>query len=255
MSPILQPAICFGAVIHTRRTPVTNRFAYPVFFLRLPLSSWTERRRWPLSIDRPGLMSVWSRDYGGRDGGDLRAWVAGVLSEHGIEADGEVILQTLPRLFGYVFNPVSFWFCHDRNGDLRAVLCEVNNTFGERHNYLVAHADGSPIRGDDLLVARKVFHVSPFLPVKGEYRFRFSGRGNDQQVAIDYWEDDIERLATRIGGKISPLDRPGLLRALARFPLQSFAVMVRIHFQALRLWLRRVPFHSKPIPPLTETTR
>ena len=81
MSLTLRPAICFGAVVHTRRTPVTNRFAYPVFFLRLPLSSWNEQRRWPLSIDRPGLMSVWSRDYGARDERDLRAWIAGVLAQ------------------------------------------------------------------------------------------------------------------------------------------------------------------------------
>ncbi len=138
---------------------------------------------------------------------------------------------------------------------MQSVVAEVNNTFGERHNYLVAHAGGAPIRGDDVLVARKVFHVSPFFPVKGEYRFRFSGRGHDQQVAIDYWENGVEQLATRIGGRIRPLDSSALLRALVRFPLQSFAVVARIHLQAMRLWLRRVPFHTKPTPPLTETTR
>jgi DUF1365 family protein len=80
-------------------------------------------------------------------------------------------------MLGYVFNPVSFWFCHDRGGALRAVLAEVNNTFGERHNYLVAHADGRPIRDGEALRARKLFHVSPFLAVHGDYRFRFEPDG------------------------------------------------------------------------------
>ncbi len=83
-------------------------------------------------------------------------------------------------MLGYVFNPVSFWYCHDRAGNLAAVLAEVSNTFGERHNYLVAHADGRPIRAGETLEARKVFHVSPFMAVQGHYRFRFHARPGDR---------------------------------------------------------------------------
>ena len=96
-----------------------------------------------------------------------------LLASESVDADGEVVLHAFPRMLGYVFNPVSFWVCHDREGRVRAVLCEVCNTFGEQHNYLLAHPDGRPLVSGETLRARKVLHVSPFCEVKGGYRFRF----------------------------------------------------------------------------------
>jgi DUF1365 family protein len=179
-----------------------------------------------------------------------------LLAAEGITAaDGEVVLQTFPRIFGFVFNPVSFWFCHDRDGALRAVLAEVRNTFGDRHNYLVAHADQRPITATDTLTARKIFHVSPFFPVAGEYRFRFDLSAGRRRVVLDYWLDGERVLATALQGVPQTLDATTARRALLRQPLLTLGVVWRIHWQALRLWLKRAVFHSRPQPPLQETTR
>lgn len=254
---VLEPAVCFGAVMHERHAPAHNRFVYPLAFLRLPLSRLAGLRVPLLGVERPHLFSFQARDHGPRDGSSLAPWLEGVLARHGLAeaCDGEVVLQTMPRICGYVFNPVSFWFCHDRAGVLRVVLAEVNNTFGEHHNYLIHHPDLAPIRPGDCLTASKVFHVSPFFPVRGEYRFRFEGQGPVHAVAIDYWEGGRLQLSTRVGGRAETLSGRALGRWLMRQPLMTLGVMARIHWQALRLAVRRVRFHPKPLPPLEETTR
>ena len=136
-----------------------------------------------------------------------------------------------------------------------AVLAEVNNTFGERHNYLVAHADGRPIRDGEALDARKVFHVSPFFPVAGEYRFRFDLGPQRRRVEIDYWLAGERVLATALEGVPQTLDAAAARRALLRQPLLTFGIVWRIHWQAARLWWKRAVFHSRPQAPLQETTR
>ncbi len=253
----LRPAVCFGAVMHERFAEAHNRFVYPLAFLRLPLSALPGLRVPLLGIDRAAPFSVRAADHGARDGSALLPWIRGQLAGHGLDAvcDGEVVLQTMPRIFGYVFNPVSFWFCHDRDGRLRAVLAEVSNTFGEHHNYLLHHADLRPIGADEELRARKVFHVSPFFPASGEYRFRFASRGALHSARIDYWDADCCRLGTRVGGRAEPLGAAALARWLLRFPFMTLGVIARIHWQALRLWRKRVSFFRKPLPPLEETTR
>ncbi|NMF96780.2 DUF1365 domain-containing protein [Aromatoleum toluolicum] len=255
-APLL-PAVCFGAVFHERHAPVHNRFVYPTAFLRLPLSRLGDLSVPLLGVERANVFSFLSRDHGPRDGTPLLPWLSGLLERHGLAgvADGEVVLQTMPRMLGFLFNPVSFWFCHDRAGTLRVVLAEVSNTFGEHHNYLIHHRDRGPIRPGDELCAIKVFHVSPFLPVAGEYRFRFHAEGVAPAVTIDYWEGSERRLSTAVGGRARPLDGRAMLAWLVRYPFMTLAVVVRIHWQALRLWLKRVRFFHKPLPPLEETTR
>ncbi len=253
----LEPAVCFGAVTHERVAGAHNRFVYPSAFLRLPLSRLDQIRAPLLGIDRLRPFAVLSRDHGARDGSPLLPWLRALLREHGLDGvcDGEVMLHTMPRMLGYVFNPVSFWQCHDREGRLRVVLAEVNNTFGERHNYLVHHPDCRPILPGDTLAATKVFHVSPFFPVRGEYRFRFESRGAVHGVAIDYLDGGALQLATRVAGRAQALDGRALARWLARHPFMTLGVIARIHWQALRLAARRVHFHRKPAPPTEETTR
>ena len=210
-----------------------------------------------LGIGRRNVFSFLARDHGPRDGSPLLPWLRRVLEHHGVAAacDGAVVLQTFPRIFGHVFNPVSFYFCHDRAGALRAVLAEVNNTFGEHHNYLVHHPDLRSIASGDVLDAQKVFHVSPFFPVRGEYRFRFDYRGTAQAVAIDYSDAGRALLSTRVGGRLAPLDGRAMVRWLVRYPFMTLAVVLRIHWHAARLWLKKVPFFSKPLPPIEETSR
>jgi hypothetical protein len=248
--------------MHKRFKPVVHPFSYGVFFLRVPLASLDRLgNRW-FGKDHFNLLSFMTRDYGPRDGTSLDAWARALLAREGVTTvDGEIVLQTFPRVLGYVFNPISIWYCFDRIGNLRAALCEVNNTFGERHNYLVAHGNQSAILPGDWLTARKVFHVSPFCEVTGHYRFRFEQIGGRAFAQIDYHDDesvsiDASRLiATTVHGTPEPLTAQGTLYAFFRYPLMTFGVIARIHWQALKLWLKRVPFVAKPDPPVIETTR
>lgn len=245
-----------GTVMHRRLRPVLHRFAYRVFFLRLKLSELESAENRLFSLNRFNLASFHFRDHGARDGTHPLVWIRAVLAREDLQsADGEIWLHCFPRVLGYVFNPVSFWFCHSRNGALRAVLAEVNNTFGERHCYLLAYPDGRPIDDGQTLGVRKVFHVSPFFPVSGNYVFRFGEAGGARISRIDFHDDDGPMLLTSISGRAQPLTASRLLRAVAARPLMTLGVMGRIHWHALRLWAKRVPFFPKPKPPLEDFTR
>ncbi|MFM8465279.1 MAG: DUF1365 domain-containing protein, partial [Burkholderiaceae bacterium] len=162
---------------------------------------------------------------------------------------------------GYVFNPVSFWFCHRHDGALRAIVCEVNNTFGERHCYLLD--SGGVMQWGQSHTASKVFHVSPFCAVDGSYRFRFmrtiqniKGANTERIVArIDYHDAQGPLLLTSVSGKLRALNDVRAAQAFLRYPLMSFGVIARIHWQALRLFIKRVPFFSKPHPPQKALSR
>ncbi|MGB8339420.1 MAG: DUF1365 domain-containing protein [Burkholderiales bacterium] len=246
----------FGSVMHARMRPKRHRFHYSVFFLRMSLSQLSNPSCWFFSIDKWNLISFHRHDHGPKDGSDLEIWLRKLLHHENIHtADGEIILQAFPRVLGYVFNPVSFWFCHDKQGGLRAVLCEVRNTFGEQHNYLIAHEDGRPIENDAWLQSRKVFHVSPFLDVAGDYRFCFSQLDGLQRVRIDYHDAEGLLLATSVSGQSIAITAKRLLYAFFRYPLMTIGVVARIHWQALRLWLKGAGYRTKPAPPLLETTR
>lgn len=250
------PELLCGTVMHRRLRPVDNRFVYGVFFLRIPLCRIASLARPLLSINRWNLLSFQFRDHGARDGSHPLAWIRDLLAREGLaQADGEVWLHTFPRVFGYVFNPVSFWFCEDRAGNTRAILTEVSNTFGERHSYLLAHPDARPIRPGETLATRKVFHVSPFFPVEGRYRFQFHEVDARRIARIDYADDAGPVLRTSLSGRGTPLTNGAIVRALLRHPMMTLGVIARIHWQALKLWAKRVPFHSKPALPLEEVTR
>jgi len=245
-----------GAVVHRRLRPVEHRFAYRVFFLRLRLSALEAATNAFFSLNRFNLASFHYRDHGARDGTHPLIWIRALLAREELHAaDGEIWLQCFPRVLGYVFNPVSFWFCHDCGGRLRAILAEVSNTFGEHHGYLLAHPDGRPIEDGEELASRKVFHVSPFFPVAGRYAFRFSSSGGLRQAHIDYGDETGPLLLTSVCGRSEPLTAAGLLRAVATRPLMTLGVIARIHWQALRLWMKRVPFFCKPEPPRQDITR
>lgn len=237
------PVLCVGHVMHRRLRPAVNAFTYPVFYVQLPLRNLMAAQRGIFSVDRWNLLSFYSRDHGPRDGSPLLPWIEGVLAEHGLSADGEIILQSFPRVLGYVFNPVSFWFCHAADGRLIAILAEVNNTFGGTHCYLL-HQDGATLRDGEELRAEKCFHVSPFNEIEGHYRFRFRRKGHTQSVRIDYDDAHGPLLLTAISGTPRPWSASALLRAFLGMPLQTAGVMVRIHWQALKLWLKGVPFHG-----------
>ncbi len=179
-------------------------------------------------------------------------WIARVLEEWSVpQADGEIVLVTMPRVFGFAFNPVSFWLCRDRSGALRAVVAEVNNTFGERHCYVCFHDDRRPIIPRDILTARKVFHVSPFMETKGQYSFRFVAGFQRLAIFIDLDDESGLILSTSLAGQIRPLTSWGLLCALLANPIMPLKVIALIHYQAVKLFLKRVPHIHKPEAPAT----
>lgn len=267
---LAQPLIGLGQVRHIRLQPKRHAFAYDTYFLMLPMRTLAEsikndsysclsgKRKQALSFNKRAALSFYDCDHGdgrGPERGGALAWLDELLLREGIaDADGEVWLHCYPRVFGFTFKPVSFWYCHARatpgqEQSLRAIVVEVNNTFGERHCYLLDRPRyGHEQRAD------KVFHVSPFCKVEGRYRFRFmrTQRGDHAHTVARVDHDDASGqplIHTSVSGQLVPITAQSLRHALWRYPAMTFAVVARIHWQALRLWLKRVPFFSKPAPP------
>ena len=230
-----------GKVMHARLRPKLRRFTYSVFWLSLRLDQDLQSSA-ILGINSARPLSIRWRDYGLRDGNHPLAWVRATLAEQGIAADGMIWLHTFPRIWGYVFNPVSFYHCHDASGHLRAVLVAVNNTFGDWHIYVISTINGGVLDTAARPEWRKLMHVSPFCAMQGHYQFQFG----EQSTQIDYHDNEGLLIKTAISGNAELANSSSLIRALLSHPLQSFGVMLRIHWQALRLWLSRHPFHRQP---------
>ncbi len=240
-----------GVVRHHRLRPADHAFAYRTYFLMLPMRSLRRDPCAALRRNRFGWLSFHDRDHGdGRD--DALAWLDELLAREGIDdAHGEVWLHCYPRVLGYTFKPVSFWHCERADGTLAAIVVEVNNTFGERHCYLLA---GTDLAHGRELTAQKVFHVSPFCRVAGSYRFRFMRTAASDSPArcvarIDHEDADGALLLTSVSGVLGELNAASVRQAFFGVPMMSFGVILRIHWQALRVWLKRVPYVPKPEPP------
>jgi DUF1365 family protein len=257
-----------GQVRHVRLRPARHAFDYSAYFLMLPMrhlqalarsdSKNDKSNQTVLPINRAGLLSFFDTDHGdGRqpENGGALAWIEELLvSENIHDAKGVIWLQTFPRVLGYTFKPVSFWYCHRSDNTLAAILAEVHNTFGERHCYLLPEPKFGHTEH-----ANKIFHVSPFCDVKGQYEFRFMRTFQadaDRVVArVDHGDDNGPLIQTSISGVLLPATREEIRRTFWRYPLFTFAVMLRIHWQALLLWLKRVPFLTKPEPPAQLVSR
>lgn len=253
--------LCQGRVMHVRLRPFIHRFVYRVFCLRLRIDlppALETFNSWLFGVDRARLVSFWARDHGPCDGSDLYGWIKNQLKEAGVEVEvGAVTLQCFPRVMGYVFNPVSFWFVHDRQGALRALLAEVNNTFGQKHQYLLTSQDTGPIDQSTVLKCVKVFHVSPFCDVSGSYQFNYTRRGSLERMAIDYHdtpEFEEPLLRTAIVTQSEVMNTRHLLSYLISMPMMTIGVMVRIHLQAFKLWRKGARYHAVPPLPQQELT-
>ena len=246
MSEPLRSALCEGFVSHRRLEAPVHGFRYPVFLTLLDLdelAALTARLRL-FGHERPRPLAFRERDHLSGSGRGLRGELAAVVAAQGQTLPpGRVELLTHCRVLGHVFNPVSFYYCHDAEERLALVVAEVNNTFGDRHCYVL------PVEGARLAWTRKkLMHVSPFqAPAAGSYRFEVEEPRGRFELAIDLTRGGETVLATRLAlARSRPLSDATIASVLARYPFMTLQVLAAIHFEALRLWWKRAPFFPRP---------
>jgi len=228
-----------GQTFHKRLGGIDNAFKYKVDFV-LAEPDAPQKPPALFSYNRFNVCSLHEADNGGtRGAGTGTQWVRNVLHQHGLDVLGEfrILLLTQPRVFGRVFNPVSFWLFVDENNALHGAIAEVNNTFGDRHSYLCHHDDLRPIKASDTVSAQKLFYVSPFQPVKGEYQFRFTYTPTHFSARIELRHGSGGIVAT-LGGELAPLTSAGILKTQIYRPVGSLRVMGLIFYQAMKLRLK-----------------
>ena len=244
----LHSRIYEGTVMHQRLRPVRHRFRYRVFSLLLDLDELPDIARASrlLRIERPGILSFRAGDHGRRDGSALKPWVLAELAAAGIDGVARIELLCFPRMWGFVFNPLSVYFAYDADDRMIAVLYEVKNTFGGQHAYaLEVSPDARSPDGRIRHAAEKAFYVSPFIDMEAAYHFTLQRPGETLELAIR--ETDAQGLffVASQSGKRRPLTDRALAACLFRNIAMTFKVIGGIHVEALRLWLKGAPYHPK----------
>ena len=252
-------ALYLGRVMHQRLKPARHRLQYRVFSLLVDidaLPALAQRLRL-FSVNRFNLFSLHERDYGAGDVDGLRAHVERQLSVAGLAGGGAIRLLTMPRILGYAFNPLSVYYCERPEGGLQAILYEVNNTFGQRHSYLIPVADAQREAVHIEQQCAKRFHVSPFMDLDMRYAFRIEPPAADRPglaVGITVADTVGPVLVARIDARRNPLTDGALMLAFVTHPLLTLKVVVAIHWEALRLWRKGAPFRRSPPPPAQPVT-
>ena len=249
--------IGFGQIRHTRLRPKEHTFNYASYFLLLPMRHLNTLDSGFLKVNKFSALSFYDCDHGDPISSSNRpaiVWFEEMLKTRGIEGvNGEVWLHCFPRVWGYAFKPVSFWYGHSESGELKVILVEVNNTFGQRHCYLIE----SPKFGHEYTMD-KMFHVSPFIETKGEYKFRFmfkkgeninSMEGAKTIVKIEYLDEHGLLLKTSVSGTLEKISRKTFTKAVWYYPFMTIGVILRIHLQALILFCKGAKFHRSPALP------
>jgi DUF1365 family protein len=232
----VRSALYTGTLMHSRRTPSANVFRYPVCYFLLDLDELAEleRRLALFSVNRPNVVSLHEHDH--FDGRPLKQ---SILEAAGDDAVDRVLMLALPRILGYVFNPVTFSWCYGAGGGLRCIVAELSNTFGERH-VEVLRGPGPAYEHE------KHLHVSPFFGLDQSYEYAFSEPAEQLFARIHVRENGDRPLTAVLHGRRRELTNRSLAAALVRYPLMPHRVTTLIHWQALRLWRLGVPFHHKP---------
>lgn len=239
-------------LMHRRPGPPRYRFTYRSFYLLLDIDAIDAAcAATPLlSRNRFNVLSFYDADHGGHDGSNLRAWIDNILAERGIHlTGGRIRLLAMPRVLGYGFNPISVFYCEHAGGELRAIVAEVHNTFGEHHFY-VLHDDGKPLAWGTTLDKHKQFHVSPFLRRQGAYRFRFTEPGERLAIGIRLFDTEGDnaglRITTALTGDCIEISTRNVLKLCVRMPVMPLKVVAAIYWQAFKLSIRGARFHRKP---------
>lgn len=241
-----------GEVMHHRLRPFGHRFIYSVFSLLVDLDRLDELDRMSalLSVNRPNLASFQERDHVERDGETIRAFADRLLDGAGLQGRAKrVLLLCYPRIFGYVFNPISVYFAYGADGALIALIYAVRNTFGERHTYVAPVEPGDLSDAGIRQTRTKIFHVSPFIDMGARYNFRILPPGKAVRLRIHETEHGEPLLAATFAGKAKSLDTSTLAACLLKFPFMTWKIMAGIHWQALKLWLKGARFHRSPAAP------
>ena len=245
-------ALYEGHVVHQRLAPRRHRLRYALFQVLFDLDELPDlsrRLRW-FSHDRLNLFSFFDRDHGDGRPGPLRGYVEETLAGAGIDiAGGPIRLLCMPRLFGHVFNPISIYWCHRPDGGLAAMLYEVNNTFGQRHSYLIPvdrFADQDVTRQS----CAKAFHVSPFMDMAMTYDFAIAAPGQTISTSVNgRTTQGAPMITANFSGVRHALTDVRLLRALVVFPLMTLKVVAAIHWEAVKLLAKGLRLKPKPAPP------
>ena len=243
-------ALYAGMVVHTRLRPVRHRLRYRMLTLLLDLDELPAlaRRLRLFSVDRFNLFGFSAADHLAGGGDSLRAQVEAAMAAAGVAPDGgRILLLAMPRVLGTVFNPLSVFFCHGKDGTLRAVLYEVNNTFGQRHSYLIPL--DRPAEGTIRQECAKRFYVSPFMDMALRYRFRLTQPGEKLGLAIEVSDQRGTLLTAGLSARRRPLTDAALLRGFLRHPLMAAQVLGGIHWEALKLWRKGMRVRPRPAPP------
>ncbi len=233
-----------ATVGHRRLWPKINSFSYKVFYVKTPVTKYAPKKPILFSFNKWNVLSMHSKDHGYKsNNSDLYGFITKELSKANIDtkSNDKFYLIAHPRIFGYAFNPISYWLVIDHEDKLRTVLCEVHNTFKQTHNYLLAKDNDKPIMPTDILVANKKLYVSPFNKIEGHYEFSFSYDSKQFKSVINYYDKQGRHiLNTYVGGKSEYLSSDKTLRLLVSYPFMTIAVVLRIHWQAIKLYFKKV---------------
>ena len=236
-----------GNVVHKRFKPKVHYFKYKVFSLLIDLSEIEslEKNLKIFSFNKFNIISFYNKDHGARDGSSIKDWVINNLKKNNIDTnDIKIKLLCYPRIFGYVFNPLSVFYIYDKNLNLISILYEVKNTFGEQHTYIFK----TGIRHNLLQhMCKKKFHVSPFIEMNCIYFFRLLKPGNKISVIIDQNDKDGKILYASQDGIKSELTNANLIKSYLKHPLMTFKIILAIHFEAFRIWTKGIKFIKKKI--------
>ena len=229
------PKLFVGTVFHKRFSPKVHQFIYSTFFVKLSLFNLEAAKNILFSINGFNFFSFNFKDHGFRDGSSLIDFANFKLKENNVELKyDDIVIHTYPRILGFVFNPVSFWYFY-LNGNIVGKLIEVNNTFGETTSYVIVDHPRSV----------KSMQVSPFNLIKGDYKFLFKNDTKQEKVEIQYFVENEQVLYASIQGKEVPYNWKSFLILFLKNPLINLAAVFFIHFEALRLYIKKVPFYGK----------
>ncbi|WP_273147625.1 DUF1365 domain-containing protein [Oceanicaulis alexandrii] len=246
-----QPAgsLYIGKTVHERRAPFLHRFSYRLASVLLDLDQLkaADQVSALFSVGRFNLYSFYPKDLGPRDGGDLSSWARNLFASSGVEVDeqDQISLLCAPRVLGYQFNPLSIYFAHDAEGQLKGLIYEVHNTFGDSHCYVAKASEGSRQTHD----AEKIFHVSPFFDLGGRYEFTLREPDDTFHLTIFKQREDGPDFLATMAMKRAPLSTARLARLFLTQPFSSLKTILAIHWEALRLWIKGAVYHKRNPPP------